>query len=49
MEGGSSLGIDSAQITSMLAEVGTLVGAVGLAALSVYIGIKAWGYIKRST
>jgi len=46
METGSGLGIDASQVTSLLTEVGTLVGTVGLAAIAVFVGIRAFRYIK---
>ena len=46
--GGSIPGIDTASLVSMITSLGAMVGAIGMAALSVVMGIRAIGYIKSA-
>ena len=41
-------GIDTASLVSMITSLGGMVGAIGMAALSVVMGIRAIGYIKSA-
>lgn len=40
--------VDTASITAKLTEAGTIVGAVGIGGISVYLAIKAFGYVKSA-
>lgn len=41
-------GIDTTSLVSMITSLGAMVGAIGMAALSVVMGIRAIGYIKSA-
>lgn len=41
-------GIDTTSLVAMMTTLGGMVGAIGMAALSVVMGIKAVGYIKSA-
>ena len=45
---GTIPGIDTASLVSMITSLGAMVGAIGMAALSVVMGIRAIGYIKSA-
>ena len=48
-EAGATIpGIDTASLVSMITSLGAMVGAIGMAALSVVMGIRAIGYIKSA-
>lgn len=44
----SMAAIDTAAVTTALGDAGTAAGAVGAAVLVVYVGIKAFGYVKSA-
>ena len=45
---GSIPGIDTSTLVTMITSLGAMVGAIGMAALSVVMGIRAIGYIKSA-
>lgn len=48
-EGAATIpGIDTNSLVGMLTSLGAMVGAIGMAALSVVMGIRAVGYIKSA-
>lgn len=47
--GGATIpGIDTNSLVAMITSLGAMVGAIGMAALSVVMGIRAIGYIKSA-
>lgn len=41
-------GIDTGSLVGMITSLGAMVGAIGMAGLSVVMGIRAIGYIKSA-